>query len=121
MQPAELRSAGETIAALEPDPNVHDWREALARGLNAPLAEIESYARGERPVPAELGQRIAQLLQELGRRMSEPGRLMEHARRRNETTGSDRSAEERQQGPLSPAETGDDASAGAPPAPKRAK
>lgn len=121
MQPDELRQAGETAAALAPDPSLRDWREALARGLDVPLAEIERYARGEPPVPAELGQRIARLLQALGRRMSEPGRLLGQAQRRNETGASDRSDEERQHGPLSPAEAGSGVWPGGPPAPRRAK
>ena len=69
-----------------------------------PLEEIESYARGERRPPKELGQRVGVILEELGRRMSEPGRLTQHVQRRNETDGSNRSSEERQHGPLTPAE-----------------
>ena len=69
-----------------------------------PLAEIESYARGERQPPKELGQRVGVLLGELGRRMSEPGRLAQQIQRRNQTDGSDRSSEERQHGPLTPPE-----------------
>lgn len=104
MQPDELRKAGEAIAALEAEPGLRDWRDALARSLDVPLADIESYAKGERRVPKELGQQVSKILEELGRRMSEPDRLLPQIQRRNQTVGSDRSSEERQHGPLTPPE-----------------
>ena len=104
MQPGELRKAGEMIVALKAEPGLRDWRDALARSLGVPLAEIESYASGERRVPKELGQHIGKILEELGRRMSEPHRLLQQVQRRNQTEGSDRTSEERQHGPLTPPE-----------------
>jgi hypothetical protein len=104
MQPDEFRKAGETIAALEVEPGLRDWRAALACALEMPLSEVESYASGERRVPKELGQRMGKLLEELGRHMSEPGRLAAQIRRRNDADRSHRSSEERQHGPLTPPE-----------------
>lgn len=104
MQPDEFRKAGETIVALESGPGLRDWRDALARSLDLSSPEIESYASGERAVPKELGQRVGKLLEELGRRMSEPGRFTAQIQRRNDAGGSERTGEERQHGPLTPAE-----------------
>ena len=119
MRPEELRTAGETIVALRADPQLRDWREGLAQGLGVPRAEIESYASGDRPLPPELGRRIGRLLEELGRNMSTPGRLTGEIQRRNNVSGSDRSDEERQHGPLSPAEAESGVWPSGPTGPKR--
>jgi hypothetical protein len=104
MQPDAFRRAGEAMAALDGAAGARDWPQALARHLGLPLADIESYARGERRIPKEVGQRAGQVLEELGRRMSEPGRLLGQIAERNAPTGSSRSGEERQHGPQSPPE-----------------
>lgn len=118
MKPEEIRTAGETVVALSPDPDLRDWRDALAQGLGVPRAEIESYASGERRLPPELGQRIGKLLQELGRRMSEPGRLAGRVRRRNENRNP---ASVDDGGPVPPVEAEGGVVPDGPPGPKRTK
>lgn len=107
MQPTAWRAGGEALAALAADPNLRDWRAALAHFLDLPMAQVQRYAEGTEPIPGATGERLSAALQQLGRRMSEPGRLADQVQRRNEVGDSDRSSEERQHGPLSPPEAAD--------------
>ena len=63
MTPDEFRRAGERIAMLTPEGSTRDWRKGLAQRSKIPLEEIDSYARGEAPVPAELAARLRRLAQ----------------------------------------------------------
>ena len=63
MTPDEFKRAGEQIATLTPEGSTRDWRKGLAQRCKIPLEEIDSYARGEAPVPAELAAQLRRLTQ----------------------------------------------------------